>query len=216
MLRLRDTTRKPICRACCRPMKEQRRFVERCQAGGRGRNSRCISFLLKRAPLPKSTWLGGGEAQVSSVFATVNRMQRFTTQHALPLPGEQPACTDPSTPSAMSWGSCMNIRRRRFILSTGLSLLPAATLPRTALTQQTWPARPVRIVVGYAPGGVNDLLARLIGPFLSERLGQAFPVENRPGAASNIATETVARAAPDGYTLLLVGSAVSAGEKIPH
>ncbi len=101
----------------------------------------------------------------------------------------------------------MNFRRRKFILSTGLSLLPAATLPGTALTQQTWPARPVRIVVGYAPGGVNDLLARLIGSFLSERLGQAFPVENRPGAASNIATETVARAAPDGYTLLLVGSA---------
>lgn len=101
----------------------------------------------------------------------------------------------------------MKIPRRKLVRSTVLPLLCAAILPKGALSQQTWPTRPVRIVVGYAPGGVNDLLARLVGPFLAERLGQAFPVENRPGAASNIATEAVARAAPDGYTLLLVGSA---------
>ncbi|MBP6768674.1 MAG: tripartite tricarboxylate transporter substrate binding protein [Reyranella sp.] len=101
----------------------------------------------------------------------------------------------------------MKIPRRKLIRSIGLPLLPAAILPKAAGAQQTWPTRPVRIVVGYAPGGVNDLLARLVGPFLAERLGQPFPVENRPGAASNIATEAVARAAPDGYTLLLVGSA---------
>lgn len=101
----------------------------------------------------------------------------------------------------------MKIPRRKLINSIGLPFLSAAILPRTAWAQQAWPTRPVRIVVGYAPGGVNDLLARLIGPFLADRLGQAFPVENRPGAASNIATEAVARAAPDGYTLLLVGSA---------
>lgn len=101
----------------------------------------------------------------------------------------------------------MKIPRRELIRSTMLPLLSAALLPRAVLAQQTWPTRSVRIVVGYAPGGVNDLLARLVGPFLAERLGQAFPVENRPGAASNIATEAVARAAPDGYTLLLVGSA---------
>ena len=101
----------------------------------------------------------------------------------------------------------MKIPRRKLIRSIGLPLLPAAILPKAARAQQTWPTRPVRIVVGYAPGGVNDLLARLVGPFLAERLGQPFPVENRPGAASNIATEAVARAAPDGYTLLLVGSA---------
>jgi tripartite-type tricarboxylate transporter receptor subunit TctC len=70
---------------------------------------------------------------------------------------------------------------------------------------QDYPTRPVRIVVGYAAGGGNDILARLIGQYPSERLGQQFIVENRPGATANIATEAVVRAAPDGYTLLLVG-----------
>ena len=75
---------------------------------------------------------------------------------------------------------------------------------------QNYPARPVRIVVGYPPGGVTDIVARLIGPWLSERLGQSFVVENRPGASSNIATEAVAHATPDGYTLLLVSSSNAA------
>ena len=69
---------------------------------------------------------------------------------------------------------------------------------------QSFPARPVRIVVGFPPGGVGDIVARLIGQWLSERLGQPFVVENRPGAASNIATEAVVRAPADGYTLLLI------------
>jgi len=80
-----------------------------------------------------------------------------------------------------------------------------AAMPRFARAQ-TYPVRPVRLLVGYAPGGVTDIGARLIGAWLSERLGQQFVVENRPGASSNIATGTVARATPDGYTLLLAST----------
>jgi tripartite-type tricarboxylate transporter receptor subunit TctC len=97
----------------------------------------------------------------------------------------------------------MNLPRRNFLhLLAGAAALPA--LSRFARAQ-AYPSRPVRIVVGFAPGGANDILARLIGQWLSERLGQPFVIENRPGGGSNIATEAVVRAAPDGYTLLLVG-----------
>ena len=74
---------------------------------------------------------------------------------------------------------------------------------------QAYPARPVRIIVGYAAGGGTDITARVIGQWLSERLGQQFVVENRPGAATNIATEAVARSAPDGYTLMFTTAANS-------
>ena len=70
---------------------------------------------------------------------------------------------------------------------------------------QAYPSRPVRWLVGYAPGGGNDIVARLMGQWFSERLGQPFVIENRPGAATNMAAEAVVHAAPDGYTLLLVG-----------
>src|SRR6202163_4624195 len=95
----------------------------------------------------------------------------------------------------------MKLPRRRFLqLATGAAALPAVSRIASA---QTYPTRPVRIIVGFAAGGVTDIAARLIGQWLSERLGQAFIIENRPGAAGNIATESVVRAAPDGYTLLL-------------
>ncbi len=94
----------------------------------------------------------------------------------------------------------MKLARRQFLgLAAGVAAQPAAAW---ALT---YPTRPVRLIVGFAPGGAQDILARLIGPFLSERLGQPFIVENRPGGGGNIATETAVRAAPDGYTLVLVG-----------
>jgi tripartite-type tricarboxylate transporter receptor subunit TctC len=98
----------------------------------------------------------------------------------------------------------MNFPRRRFMhLAAGAAALPA--LSRFAWAQP-YPSRPVRLMVGYAAGGSVDIMARLIGQWLSERLGQPFTVENRPGAGTNIATEAVVRAAPDGYTLLLVGA----------
>jgi tripartite-type tricarboxylate transporter receptor subunit TctC len=92
--------------------------------------------------------------------------------------------------------------RRQFLhLAAGAAALPAVSRFAWA---QAYPTRPVRIVVGFPAGGGADIVARLLGQWLSERLGQPFIVENRPGAASNIASEAVAKAAPDGYTLLLV------------
>src|SRR5688572_19023354 len=98
----------------------------------------------------------------------------------------------------------MNIRRRGFLqLVAGAAALPA--LSRFAAAQ-AYPMRPVRIIAPIAAGGTQDILARLMGQWLSERLGQPFVVENRPGGAGNIGTEAVVRAAADGYTLLLVSS----------
>jgi tripartite-type tricarboxylate transporter receptor subunit TctC len=98
----------------------------------------------------------------------------------------------------------MKIPRRRFLhLAAGALALPA--VPQIAWAQ-TYPTRPVRIIVGFAAGGVTDIVARLIGQRLSDRLGQQFLVENRPGAGSNLATEAVVNAAPNGNTLLLATS----------
>jgi tripartite-type tricarboxylate transporter receptor subunit TctC len=93
----------------------------------------------------------------------------------------------------------MKIPRRRFLhLAAGAAALPAISRIAGA---QAYPTRPVRVIVGFAPGNTSDVLARLMGQWLSERLGQPFIVENRPGAGSNIATQAVVRAPPDGYTL---------------
>jgi tripartite-type tricarboxylate transporter receptor subunit TctC len=97
----------------------------------------------------------------------------------------------------------MKLPRRRFLRLTAAAIaLPAAARIARA---QTYPSRPVRWIVGFAPGGGNDIVARLMGQWLSERTGQPFIIENRPGGGTNIATEAVVNAAPDGYTLLLVG-----------
>src|SRR5216683_2893763 len=93
-------------------------------------------------------------------------------------------------------------RRQLQLLAAGAAALPITTRIARA---QAYPSRPVRWLVGYAPGGGNDIVARLMGQWFSERLGQPFLIENRPGAATNMATEAVVHAAPDGYTLLLVG-----------
>ena len=99
----------------------------------------------------------------------------------------------------------MKLQRRQFLqLAAGAAALPVTSGVASA---QTYPARPVRLVIGYTPGGSADLTARLMGQWLSERLGQSFVIENRPGGGTNIATEAVVRAAPDGYTLLLVAPA---------
>jgi tripartite-type tricarboxylate transporter receptor subunit TctC len=96
----------------------------------------------------------------------------------------------------------MKLPRRGFLhISAAAIALPAAARLARA---ETYPARPVHIMVGFAAGGPNDISARLIGQWLSERLGQQFVVENRPGAGGNVATELVVRAPADGYTLLLV------------
>jgi tripartite-type tricarboxylate transporter receptor subunit TctC len=99
----------------------------------------------------------------------------------------------------------MKLPRRNFLhLAAGAAALPAVSRVARA---QAYPTRPVRIIIGFAAGGVVEIVARLIGQSLSERLGQPFIIESRPGAASNIATEAVVRAPPDGYTLLVVSSA---------
>jgi len=99
----------------------------------------------------------------------------------------------------------MSLARRRFLQLAGAAV--AAPAVTRAAWAQSYPARPVRLIIGYTPGGSADLTSRLIAQWLSERLGQSFVVESRPGGGTNIATEAVVRSPPDGYTLLLVAPA---------
>src|SRR3989475_6230868 len=99
----------------------------------------------------------------------------------------------------------MKLPRRSFLhLAAGAAALPA--LSRIAWAE-SYPSRPVRVIVPFAPAGTTDIAARLMGQWLSERLGQQFVIENRPGASTTIGTEAVVRAPADGYTLLLVSTA---------
>ena len=101
----------------------------------------------------------------------------------------------------------MKLPRRTFLhLAAGAAALPAMSRIARA---QAYPTRPVRFLVGFPAGGGNDILARLMGQWLSERLGQPFVIENRPGAGTNIATEAVVSAPPDGYTLRQIGAAAA-------
>jgi tripartite-type tricarboxylate transporter receptor subunit TctC len=100
-------------------------------------------------------------------------------------------------------GFRMKLPRRRFLrLASGVLTVPALLGPALAVD---YPARPVRLLVGYSAGGVSDILARLLAQELSDQLGQPFVVEDRPGAASNVAADAVVHAPPDGYTLFLAG-----------
>jgi hypothetical protein len=108
----------------------------------------------------------------------------------------------------------MKLPRRTFLhLAASAAALPAVTRIAWA---QAYPTRPVRIIVGYPAGGSADVVARLIGQQLSERLGQPFVVENRPGAGTNIATESVVKSAPDGYTLLVVDASPAINTTLYH
>jgi tripartite-type tricarboxylate transporter receptor subunit TctC len=101
----------------------------------------------------------------------------------------------------------MKLPRRQFLhLAAGAAALPAVTRIAWA---QAYPSRPVRLIVPVAPAGATDITARLIGQWLSERLGQPIIIENRPGAGTNIATEMVVRAPADGYTLLMFGASAA-------
>src|SRR5262245_51157781 len=107
-----------------------------------------------------------------------------------------------SSPLVFQGGTTMKLPRRTFLhLAAGAAALPVISRVARA---QTYPARPVRIIVGFAAGGATDIVARLMGQWLSERLGQQFVIENRPGASTNLATEAVVNAPADGHTLLMV------------
>src|SRR5262249_55657484 len=102
-------------------------------------------------------------------------------------------------------GTLMKLPRRNFLhLAVGAAALPTASRFAWA---QAYPSRPVRLLVRFAPAGTTDIAARLMGQWLSERLGQPFVIENRPGASTTIGTEVVVRAPADGYTLLLAATA---------
>src|SRR5262249_45532152 len=138
----------------------------------------------------------------NTVIVTSNTSITALWLHLLSSPGST-ATTEFFRRSRDSEENAMLLPRRRFLkLAAGTAMIPA--LPCLSFAQN-YPPRPVRIIVGLAPGGANDVVARLMAQRLADRLGQPFVVENRPGAGGNTATELVVKSPPDGHTLLLVG-----------
>src|SRR5271170_7982398 len=108
----------------------------------------------------------------------------------------------------------MTLPRRKFLhLAAGAAALPAVSRIARA---DTYPSHPVRLIAGFAAGSTTDILSRLIGQWLSQRLGQQFIIENKPGAGGNVGAEEVSKAAADGYTLLMVPPAVAANATLYH
>jgi tripartite-type tricarboxylate transporter receptor subunit TctC len=113
---------------------------------------------------------------------------------------------------AVNWEDIMKLARRTFLhLAASAAVLPIGTRIAQA---QAYPSRPVRIIVPFAAGGGTDITARVIGQWLSDRLGQQFIIENRPGGGTNIGTEAAAKATADGYTLLMVGTSNTPGRSM--
>jgi tripartite-type tricarboxylate transporter receptor subunit TctC len=160
--------------------------------------------LFRRPAIILKLNLTLGRPARSSIATIVGEaiMKSSLRQTATPQHRSRPRRNDRPRSKTLSSG---HYPRRQFLgLAAGTVALPA--MSRIAWSQ-AYPTRPVRIIVGFAPGGSTDLVARLVGKWLSERLRQQFFVETRTGAASNIATEAVVRAAPDGYTLLMATNA---------
>src|SRR3984893_10761919 len=139
---------------------------------------------------------------------TTNATSFFVDGEPYTWPSKGPQRND-SLRHEANCGTVMKPARRRFLqLAAGAAPLPAASRRGWS---QGYPTRPLRLIVGFTPGGPTDIAARLIGQWLSERLGQPFVIENRPGAGSNIAIDAVVNSAPDGYTLLLVSTSATIG-----
>src|SRR6195256_854084 len=144
----------------------------------------------------------GKGGQQTALCVPSNRRAKFVPcRPTIEMVGEPPA----GRAASLSEGHAMKVPRRRFLqFAAGAAALPAVSKIARA---QTYPTRSLRMIIGYPPGGSADITARLTAQWLSERLGQPVVVESRPGAATNLATEAVVRAPPDGYTLLLVAPA---------
>jgi tripartite-type tricarboxylate transporter receptor subunit TctC len=148
------------------------------------------SCLLTTAPVPSA----GKHSEIHPDWRHYRRSDYASTRYFTVLPSFQK-------------GAAMKLSRRQFLhLVAGAAALPAVSRVATA---QAYPSQPVRIIVPVPPGGALDIIARLMGQWLSERLGQPFVIENRPGAGTNIGVEAVVRAPADGYTLLLIPASVT-------